>query len=85
MSNLPDANVPAGLLKEWLRQLPEPVIPDAFYSAAIAVEDEQSALAVARQLPPVNQAILRELAALAAEISAPENVDVTRMNLYVWR
>ncbi|KIH42756.1 RhoGAP domain protein, partial [Ancylostoma duodenale] len=40
-----DPHVPAGLLKLWLRQLPEPLIPHAFYQRALAASENPAEVA----------------------------------------
>lgn len=69
---LTDVHVAAGLLKSWLRDLKEPLVPFALYSKAVLAgssNDPADALAVVKALPPANQRTLRHLVAFMAELS----------------
>lgn len=57
-----DAHVPAALLKLWLRSLPEPLLPDAFYSRSLNVCDQpEEACRIVELLPAVNRFVLAKL------------------------
>ena len=58
-----DAHVPAALLKQWLRELYIPLIPDAAsYNDAIAVgEDVDLAVSLVMKLPELHRVILTYL------------------------
>ena len=62
-SNPTDAHVPAALLKQWLRELYIPLIPDAAsYNDAIAVgEDVELAVSLVMKLPELHRVILTYL------------------------
>lgn len=65
-----DAHVPAALLKLWLRSLPEPLLPDAFYSRCLAVCDQpEEACRIVELLPAVNRFVLAKLLELLQVIS----------------
>uniref|UniRef100_A0A158PB82 Threonylcarbamoyladenosine tRNA methylthiotransferase n=1 Tax=Angiostrongylus cantonensis TaxID=6313 RepID=A0A158PB82_ANGCA len=76
-----DAHVPAGLLKLWLRQLPEPLIPHAFYHRALT--SSESATEVSRLvqvLPNINQLVLAKLVSCLQDLSRDEVVAHTKMD-----
>lgn len=57
-----DAHVPAALLKLWLRSLPEPLLPDLFYSRCLAVCDQpEEACRIVELLPTINRLVLAKL------------------------
>lgn len=59
-----DPHVPAGLLKLWLRQLPEPLIPHAFYQRALAASENPAEVTrLIQVLPNTNQLVLAKLVA----------------------
>ena len=60
-----DPHVAAGLLKQWLRQLPTPLIPHAIYPRALAAcESPPDAMRVVELLPDINRLVLAKLLAL---------------------
>lgn len=68
-------HVPAGLLKMWLRELQDPLIPDNLYQACVDcasadVPELKQALQVYQQLPQLNKSIIEHLAGMLAEICA---------------
>ncbi|KAK6059423.1 RhoGAP domain protein [Cooperia oncophora] len=76
-----DPHVPAGLLKLWLRQLPEPLIPHAFYQRALAASENPSELArLVKILPSINQLVLTKLVAFLQDLSREEVVAHTKMD-----
>lgn len=62
-----DAHAPASLLKLWVRELYEPLIPDSFYIECVSMrhdESEASALnaaAIVDRLPDLNRRVLSHL------------------------
>lgn len=59
-----DPHVPAGLLKLWLRQLPEPLIPHAFYQRALSSSDNPVEVTrLIQVLPSINQLVISKLVA----------------------
>ncbi|SPQ94852.1 unnamed protein product (mitochondrion) [Plasmodiophora brassicae] len=94
-SSIPDVvsqcgsvHVLAGLIKDWLRSLPEPVIPVACYEEVLrigsAAPAEQPALISqfwsSGAVPPPNKVVLRHLKSVVDEVSAA--VEQTRMTAY---
>ncbi len=82
-------HAPAALLKEWLRDLSEALIPNEQYSEAIAItraagSDTPTAAAVLTlfdKLDQINRNVIRDIALLCAEISSVENQKINRMSL----
>ena len=77
-----DAHVPAALLKQWLRELYIPLIPDAAtYADAITVnEDITLAVALVMKLPELHRVILTYLIRFLQMFTATEIVSVTKMD-----
>eukprot|EP00475_Leptophrys_vorax_P002306 TRINITY_DN11295_c0_g2_i3.p1 TRINITY_DN11295_c0_g2~~TRINITY_DN11295_c0_g2_i3.p1 ORF type:complete len:636 (-),score=164.47 TRINITY_DN11295_c0_g2_i3:542-2308(-) len=72
-----------GILKKWLRDLKEPVIPYHMYNTCVALgvqrtSDPEQYDYIVSQLPPPNRIILRSLIALARKIESSKQV--TKMN-----
>ncbi|VDN35123.1 unnamed protein product [Gongylonema pulchrum] len=77
-----DAHVPAALLKLWLRSLPEPLLPDAFYSRCLAVCDQpEEACRIVELLPAVNRLVLAKLLELLQLLAEEETVKCTKMDV----
>lgn len=88
-----DANVPAGLLKQWLRSLKEPLVPNDLYPAILDLtcgdegngKDSKStrhkSFAIFKQMPRPNQAVLRCIVCLLQTIGSAENQNGTRMSV----
>lgn len=78
-----DPHVLAGLMKEWLRELKNSVIPAEVYDQCIEIAKRDSndnptyARALFLQLPKISQNVLTELVRLVSEINT--NVKDTRM------
>lgn len=54
-----DPNVPASLLRVWLRELPTPLIPEAYYDKCIEQASHLDAvMAIVNDLPDVNRRVL---------------------------
>ena len=59
LGRLADPNVPASLLKFWLRDLAEPLIPASLYQRCIECgEDVGKSLAILRELPDINREVV---------------------------
>lgn len=60
ISGITDPNVPASLLKYWLRDLAEPLIPTKYYDQCIQhAENPEKAIAIVDALPEVNRRIIQ--------------------------
>uniref|UniRef100_A0A1I7WIS5 Rho-GAP domain-containing protein n=1 Tax=Heterorhabditis bacteriophora TaxID=37862 RepID=A0A1I7WIS5_HETBA len=77
-----DAHVPAGLLKLWLRQLPEPLIPHSIYQRALsACESAADVTRLVELLPNNNKLVLARLVALLQDLARDEVVVHTKMDV----
>ncbi|CAI4221664.1 unnamed protein product [Auanema sp. JU1783] len=77
-----DAHVAAGLLKLWLRQLPDPLIPNSIYARALqASENPQEAVRLVELLSPTHKLVLARLIALLQDLSRDEVVVHTKMDV----
>ena len=89
-----DAHVSAALLKDWMRSLSSPLVPDALYDDAVAVAKAdmaaqgsaghtgglQAALALYRKLDDVNRNVLTVIARVAHEVTQERRAQSNRMS-----
>ena len=77
-----DVNTFACLLKQWFRELKEPVIPYNLYSQAInSCESPTNAIfLIEKKLPPINKLVIGYLIRFLQVFSAKQNVDNTKMD-----
>ncbi|XP_043791759.1 uncharacterized protein LOC122714472 isoform X3 [Apis laboriosa] len=81
-----DAHAPASLLKLWVRELYEPLIPDSFYTECVSMrhdDTEASAVNVAalvNRLPDLNRRVLCHLIRFLQIFARPEVVARTKMD-----
>ncbi|KAI8061754.1 hypothetical protein BC940DRAFT_370513 [Gongronella butleri] len=81
-TGLTDPNVPASLLKYWLRDLSEPLIPTHLYDACLAhAESPTRAIDLVNQLPDTNRRIALYVISLLQDFTDPEIIKVTLMNI----
>ncbi|KAI9285037.1 Rho GTPase activation protein, partial [Umbelopsis sp. AD052] len=81
-AGITDPNVPASLLKYWLRDLAKPLILTEYYESCIKYsEDINQAIEVIQNLPDVNRRIVLYMANFLAKFTAPESTQLTRMNV----
>ncbi|KAJ1731916.1 hypothetical protein LPJ61_002295 [Coemansia biformis] len=73
-----DPNIPASLLKEWLRDLAEPLVPEALYDVCVAAPS--NATAVLSRMPPESLRVLKFLLAFLAELLRPDVQVHTKMD-----
>ncbi|KJE91608.1 hypothetical protein CAOG_009575 [Capsaspora owczarzaki ATCC 30864] len=77
-----DPHVPASLLKLWLRELDEPIIPTEFYPDCIKnAKEATQAIAIIDGLPQINRDVVRYLISFLKQIGEPGNQAVTKMSL----
>eukprot|EP01089_Gocevia_fonbrunei_P014907 TRINITY_DN4223_c0_g1_i4.p1 TRINITY_DN4223_c0_g1~~TRINITY_DN4223_c0_g1_i4.p1 ORF type:complete len:307 (+),score=49.60 TRINITY_DN4223_c0_g1_i4:649-1569(+) len=77
-----DPNVAASLLKLWLRELPEPLIPMRFYEKCLAtVDDPKKAVKIVQKLPKLNRRALSYLIKFLQVVGDPANQVKTKMTL----
>ncbi|KAK9710500.1 hypothetical protein K7432_008395 [Basidiobolus ranarum] len=59
LEGITDPNSPSSLLKLWLRDLSEPLIPDVFYDRCILfAEDPKEAIQIIDDLPDINRQVI---------------------------
>eukprot|EP00090_Calanus_glacialis_P003765 TRINITY_DN12798_c0_g1_i1.p1 TRINITY_DN12798_c0_g1~~TRINITY_DN12798_c0_g1_i1.p1 ORF type:complete len:1185 (-),score=141.46 TRINITY_DN12798_c0_g1_i1:1321-4875(-) len=77
-----DAHVPAALLKQWLRELYIPLIPDDnFYNDAIRVGDDPNlAVSLVQRLPELHRFVLTYLIRFLQLFARSDIVTVTKMD-----
>ncbi|KAI9223041.1 hypothetical protein BC828DRAFT_403499 [Blastocladiella britannica] len=77
-----EASVPAGLLKFWLRELADPLIPTASYPACIAAADDPDrALALIDALPEYHRNVAMFVIAFLQLFARPEYMKITKMSV----
>ncbi|KAI7859106.1 hypothetical protein BDC45DRAFT_255717 [Circinella umbellata] len=81
-TGITDPNVPASLLKYWLRDLEEPLITSEYYDRCIRYsEDPDQAIAIINSLPEVNRRIIMYMIAFVQEFTQEDVIEHTRMNV----
>eukprot|EP01133_Synstelium_polycarpum_P010863 gene10863-12656_t len=68
------------LLKLWLREVPQALIPDHLYDSAVNCENSDDLIAIFRQLPVHNQRIVTYIVSFLRELTHPDNVVHSKMN-----
>ncbi|RKP26474.1 Rho GTPase activation protein [Syncephalis pseudoplumigaleata] len=82
LAGITDPNVPASLLKFWLRDLADPLIPGDFYRECISTsEDAASALAIIDRLPTVNRQVAEYIIGFLQVFARPECSQRTKMTI----
>ncbi|KAI6241170.1 hypothetical protein M3Y99_00339800 [Aphelenchoides fujianensis] len=77
-----DAHVPAALLKQWLRQLPSPLIPPSIYEKCLnAATQPDVCCQIVHQLPMINRLVLATLLNLLQRLCEPEVSKETKMDV----
>lgn len=81
-TGITDPNVPASLLKYWLRDLADPLIPSELYDTCLAhSEDGTQAINIINQLPDTNRRIALYMISFLQEFNKPEVIKQTLMNI----
>lgn len=76
-----DPNVPASLLKYWLRDLEKPLITAEYYDRCIqCAENPQEAIAIVNALPEVNRRIVMYMIAFV-QVSRPGDDDLLQQSI----
>lgn len=76
-----DAAVAASLLKMWVRELEEPLIPNRFYSRCLEIHEVQAAMDVVDELPQLNRSCIKYLAKYLQVVGDPVNQPKTKMSV----
>lgn len=81
LGEIKDPAVPASLLKMWVRELAEPVIPNSFYVRCLTIHDVASAMNVVDELPLLNRSCIKYLAKYLQVVGDPVNQPKTKMSV----
>ncbi|CAO3587871.1 unnamed protein product [Absidia cylindrospora] len=77
-----DPNVPASLLRLWLRELPTPLIPESYYERCInEASSLDSVISIVDSLPDVNRSILLYTIGFLQEFLSPDVCKLTLMTV----
>lgn len=76
-----DPAVPASLLKMWVRELAEPVIPHSFYERCLKTRQVQAAMDIVDELPELNRRVIKYLAKYLQIVGDPTNQPKTKMTV----
>ncbi|KAJ3397235.1 hypothetical protein HDU92_000115 [Lobulomyces angularis] len=86
LTGITDPNIPSSLLKLWLRELAEPLIPVESYDTCIKVgsseNDEESyveAMNIINSLPEINRKVVEYMIRFLKIVGDPNNVKATKM------
>jgi len=77
-----DPHVLVGVLKQWLRELKEPLILSSLYYECLQSETTEECIATVNKLPPLNKECLAHLVRFLREVAKPENIEKTKMNVH---
>ncbi|KAG2199428.1 hypothetical protein INT47_011540, partial [Mucor saturninus] len=81
-TGITDPNVPASLLKYWLRDLADPIITSEDYNDCIRyAEDPEKAIAIINRLPNTNRRIALYTISFLQEFTDPSIIKHTLMNV----
>lgn len=75
-----DPHVLASLLKQWYRDLYEPLIPSEFYDECIRCTEGEAAVAIVQRMPTPNQLVLSYLIRFLQVFAAVENSSISKMD-----
>lgn len=81
LDGIMDSAVPASLLKMWVRELEEPIIPNSFYTRCLEISQVQAAMNVVDELPELNRRCLKYLAKYLQIVGDPANQPKTKMSV----
>ncbi|KAI0236254.1 hypothetical protein L0F63_003880 [Massospora cicadina] len=82
LDDITDCNVPGSLLKFWLRDLEEPLIPAEFYTRCIKVaKDVKSATEVIESLPEFNCRVVKFVIQFLQVFAREESANKTKMSV----
>jgi RhoGAP domain/Fes/CIP4, and EFC/F-BAR homology domain len=74
-----DAYLPCGLLKAFLRELPEPLVPTEYYE--ICIHEPTRCIEVLNAIPELNRTVIVYLANFLQDLGSPEVIAKTLMPL----
>jgi len=70
---------PCALIKLWLRELPDPLVPANLYEPA--TETPEKSLELLEQMPPLNKKVILYLIQFLHDLSQAEVIESTKMSL----
>lgn len=76
-----DPHVLVAVLKLWLRELKEPLIPNSIYHDCLDCETTTECVAIINKMPELNKAALAHFVGFLREISKPEYLPFTKMDV----
>ncbi|EGC35155.1 hypothetical protein DICPUDRAFT_10267, partial [Dictyostelium purpureum] len=76
-----DPHVLAGLLKLWLRELAQPVIPTELYYDCIKSRSKEEVVRISSSLPEINREVLNYLLAFLKNVSQPQYAAYSKMDI----
>ncbi|KAJ1964687.1 hypothetical protein GGI12_001256 [Dipsacomyces acuminosporus] len=80
-SSIHDPNIPASLLKEWLRDLAEPLMPESMYEACIEKPDDPQAVqSILYMLPDSSYQVVKYILGFLSHLLQPNIRDATKMD-----
>jgi len=77
-----DPHVLVGVLKQWLRELKEPLIPNSIYYDCLQCESPEDTLQAIDKLPQLNKDTFGHLVLFLRELSRSEHQEFTKMNVH---
>lgn len=82
IDGIADPSTPASLLKLWLRELTDPIIPHSFYERCLLVgSDVDEAIAILDEIPPYNRNVLKYLIKFLQVVGDPRYQEKTKMSI----
>lgn len=82
LGDIRDPAVPASLLKQWTRELADPIIPNSFYNRCLVVEDRvEEAIEIVDEIPELNRSVLKYLIKFLQVIGNPNFQSKTKMTV----
>lgn len=81
LEGIEDCHVPAALLKLWLRELEEPLIPESMYNEClVASNDPEKIIAIVKKLPTINRRVMLFVVSLL-QLFLQENIQSVTVRL----
>lgn len=82
LEGISDPSTPASLLKLWLRELTDPIIPSEFYERCLLVgSDVDEAITILDELPTHNRHVLKYLIKFLQVVGDPRYQQKTKMSI----
>lgn len=81
LEGIDDCHVPASLLKLWLRELEEPLIPESLYNECLtSAGDPEKVVGIVKRLPSVNRRVMLFIVSLL-QMFLQENIQNATVSL----